>query len=329
MRLTLLVLLGLVVIGTGAALAATRTETQLIGTGVVVVDTKLGYETGEAAGTGMVLTSSGEVLTNNHVIDGATSITVVVPGTDTPLYGTGRRLRRERRRRGPQARQRVEPEDDLGRVGNGEGRRRGDRRRQRGWDRQADLGERNGDGPQQDDHRERRQRGERAAERADRDERERPGRRLRWPTRERGRTGRRDGYRRLHGGGPYASYSGTDAYAIPTGKALAIAKAIQDGKASATIHVGATAFLGVEVATDGDGSGALVEGVVSGGPAASAGIGAGDVITSIGGRQVSSTSDVQSIVLTEKAGKKVSVTFTDQTGATQTTTVTLGSGPAQ
>ena len=29
----------------------------------------------------MVLTSSGEILTNNHVIRGATKITVVVPGT--------------------------------------------------------------------------------------------------------------------------------------------------------------------------------------------------------------------------------------------------------
>jgi S1-C subfamily serine protease len=38
------------------------------------VVTTLGYQSGKAAGTGMVLTSTGEVLTNNHVIDGATSI---------------------------------------------------------------------------------------------------------------------------------------------------------------------------------------------------------------------------------------------------------------
>jgi S1-C subfamily serine protease len=42
--------------------------------GLVDVVTTLGYQNGEAAGTGMVLTSTGEVLTNNHVIDGATSI---------------------------------------------------------------------------------------------------------------------------------------------------------------------------------------------------------------------------------------------------------------
>src|SRR5262249_44234854 len=52
-----------------------------VGTGVVVIETQLGYRGGAAAGTGMVLTSSGEVLTNNHVIRGATTVRVVVPRT--------------------------------------------------------------------------------------------------------------------------------------------------------------------------------------------------------------------------------------------------------
>jgi S1-C subfamily serine protease len=46
-----------------------------------VIETNLGYQGGAAAGTGMVLTRSGEVLTNNHVIKGATTIRIVVPGT--------------------------------------------------------------------------------------------------------------------------------------------------------------------------------------------------------------------------------------------------------
>src|SRR5581483_10780311 len=50
------------------------------GTGIVDVRTTLGYEQGAAAGTGIVLTSSGEVLTNNHVIRGATAVRVVIPG---------------------------------------------------------------------------------------------------------------------------------------------------------------------------------------------------------------------------------------------------------
>src|SRR5438874_1234485 len=41
--------------------------------------------TGQAAGTGMIVSSSGEVLTNNHVVDGATNIRVTVGGTG-PSY---------------------------------------------------------------------------------------------------------------------------------------------------------------------------------------------------------------------------------------------------
>jgi S1-C subfamily serine protease len=63
----------------GAALA--RTSATRLESGVVVIKTKLAYQRASAAGTGMVLTSSGEVLTNNHVIRGATTITIVVPNT--------------------------------------------------------------------------------------------------------------------------------------------------------------------------------------------------------------------------------------------------------
>ena len=49
--------------------------------GVVLINTNLGLENGNAAGTGIVLTKTGEVLTNNHVISGATMIKVTVPST--------------------------------------------------------------------------------------------------------------------------------------------------------------------------------------------------------------------------------------------------------
>src|SRR5207249_1630237 len=80
-RTALIALVVVVAIGSGAAYAATRPMTRPIGTGVVVIDTSLAYQGGSAAGTGIVLTSSGEILTNNHVIAGATTIRVVVPGT--------------------------------------------------------------------------------------------------------------------------------------------------------------------------------------------------------------------------------------------------------
>jgi S1-C subfamily serine protease len=44
--------------------------------GLVDINTTLGYQQEQAAGTGIVLTSNGVILTNNHVIDGATSISV-------------------------------------------------------------------------------------------------------------------------------------------------------------------------------------------------------------------------------------------------------------
>ena len=47
---------------------------------LVDINTNLSYQNEQAAGTGMVLTSNGEILTNNHVIDGATSISVTDVG---------------------------------------------------------------------------------------------------------------------------------------------------------------------------------------------------------------------------------------------------------
>jgi S1-C subfamily serine protease len=49
--------------------------------GVVVIDTVLAYEGAEAAGTGLILSANGRILTNNHVVEGATSITVTVVST--------------------------------------------------------------------------------------------------------------------------------------------------------------------------------------------------------------------------------------------------------
>ena len=53
---------------------------QGVNPGLVDINTTLSYQGEQAAGTGMVLTSNGEVLTNNHVIDGATSISVTDVG---------------------------------------------------------------------------------------------------------------------------------------------------------------------------------------------------------------------------------------------------------
>jgi S1-C subfamily serine protease len=48
--------------------------------GLVIIDTTLQYDSEQAAGTGMVINSDGLVLTNNHVIEGSTSVKVTDMG---------------------------------------------------------------------------------------------------------------------------------------------------------------------------------------------------------------------------------------------------------
>lgn len=49
--------------------------------GAAIIETVLGYGNGEAAGSGIVRTSDGLVLTNHHVVEGATEISVTIPST--------------------------------------------------------------------------------------------------------------------------------------------------------------------------------------------------------------------------------------------------------
>ena len=56
--------------------------------GTVMIKSVLGYQDAEAAGTGLVLTPGGVILTNNHVIDGATRITVTVANTGRQYSAT-------------------------------------------------------------------------------------------------------------------------------------------------------------------------------------------------------------------------------------------------
>jgi len=72
--------------GTGSSTqseAATSSESR----GVVLIDTQI-YDGSEAAGTGLVLTSNGRVLTNYHVVEGSTAITVTVASTGKSYRAT-------------------------------------------------------------------------------------------------------------------------------------------------------------------------------------------------------------------------------------------------
>ena len=120
----------------------------------------------------------------------------------------------------------------------------------------------------------------------------------------------------------------SDGFAIPINKATSIAQQIMRGDASATIHVGDTAFLGVAVEDSSDGyPGAVITSVVPGSPAEAAGLAPGDLITSVGGQEVSSPDGLTTMVSTQSPGKAISATYVDQYGTTQTANVALASGP--
>jgi S1-C subfamily serine protease len=129
----------------------------------------------------------------------------------------------------------------------------------------------------------------------------------------------------------------TQAFAIPIDEAVSIAKQIEAGQASTTVHVGATGFLGVEITSASSaegqgvptGSGAEVAGVLPGSAAQSAGITAGDVITSVDGQQVSSPSALQSAMEQHHPGDSVTIGWADQLGQSQSANVRLATGPAQ
>ena len=128
----------------------------------------------------------------------------------------------------------------------------------------------------------------------------------------------------------------TQAFAIPINEAVTLAHQIQAGQASATVHIGATGILGVEVmpadqaAANGvsAGSGAAIAGTVSGLPADRAGLVQGDVITSADGHQISSPSALQAALEPHHPGDSVRIGWTDQFGQAHSATLVLANGPA-
>jgi putative serine protease PepD len=85
------------------------------------------------------------------------------------------------------------------------------------------------------------------------------------------------------------------------------------------------AYLGVS-SSDANGAGAKVQQLTSGGPAADAGLTAGDVITELGGKPVADAAALTSLVDEHKPGDSVPVKVT-RNGQTKTFTVKLGQRP--
>ena len=129
-----------------------------------------------------------------------------------------------------------------------------------------------------------------------------------------------------------------EGFAVPVNTALAIVKQIEAGVSSATVHVGPTGFLGVAVVppspfgrgaanTGSSPRGALIGGVLSGYPAARLGLAKGDVITSVDGQTVASASTLTGLLSSHHPGDLVHLQWTDSSGQTHAATVKLASGP--
>jgi S1-C subfamily serine protease len=295
--------------------AATRTQQ----VGIVDVDSILGYQGAEAAGTGMVLTSNGNVLTNNHVVAGATSITVrivrsgaayraTVVGTDPSADVAVLHLdNASGLATAALSSSSATLDEVVTAVGNAEG--SGTLRAAGGTVTALDQSI--------------------TATESDGSDAEQLGGLIQTDA----------GLEPGDSGGPLYDSAGTivgmdtaasnggavQAYAIPISTAEGIATRIEKQMTSTTIHEGLPAFLGVAVSA-GQG-GATVLGVVPGGPAASAGMTAGDVIIAVGEQAVASAEGLSAALAGYSPGEQVTVTWVDAVGMHSATT-TLGSGPA-
>jgi S1-C subfamily serine protease len=311
----------------GAASASSAVASK-VDPAVVDITTQLGFQNGEAAGTGMVLTASGEVLTNNHVVAGATSIsatdvgngrtyTAVVVGTDkaddvavirllgasglksvsivsSSTLGVGAAVTAI----GNAGGQGGTPSVSTGTV--------------TGLDQSITANDQ-ADGSS-----------EQLSGLIQTDAELQPG----------------------DSGGPLVNSQGqvvgmdtaastgfefqtgsSQGFAIPINKATAVERQIVAGQASSTVHIGAAAFLGVEVNAS-SGSGAQVVVVESGTPADHAGIVDGDVIVSLGGQTVDSPTTLTNLMRRHHPGDRVQLGWVDQSGQHHTATVELATGPA-
>jgi putative serine protease PepD len=125
------------------------------------------------------------------------------------------------------------------------------------------------------------------------------------------------------GGDPSESQSGSIGlgFAIPVDQAKRIAdELIQNGSAS---H----ASLGVQVINDKTVDGAKIMDVTAGGAAASAGLPAGSVVTKVDDRVISSGNALVAAIRSKAPGDKVTLTYLDASGKSQTAQVTLGKAP--
>ena len=309
---------------------------------VVNIDTVLDYGTAQAAGTGIVLSADGLVLTNHHVVEGATEVTGTVvgngrtyqatvlgydPSTDVAL------IRLTGATNLPVATLASTGSLDVGELVVGVGNAGGDGGRPTSVEGVVTaLGQTiTASDPAAGD-----------AETLD------------------GLIGTTAAIQSGQSGGPlvdstgsvvgvdvaasstYGGAQATNGYAIPIDEAVTVARQIESGTPTATVHIGATPFLGVQLAAASQGptggfqdrtgfstgtTGLTIAGVLQGTAAQTLGLTAGDSITAFDGHPVGSARQLTAAIGAHRVGDTVTVTWTDSSGASHRGSVQLGEGP--
>lgn len=305
-----------------AAESPTTDATDAQEVGLVYINTTLDYGTGEAAGTGMILTSDGKILTNHHVVEGATSISVEVVSTgqtytaDVVGYDSTHDV----------AVLQLQDASGLTPV-------KTDTANQvTAGDAVTGVGNANGDG---------------GAASASAGTVKAIDQSITVSGENGGAASQLTGLIEVDadiisgdsGGALYdsdgevigmntaASNGSTNVtgYAIPIAQALSIAEQISSGTTSADVQIGNHGYLGVQLSSQV--TGALVAGVVNGSAAEAAGVTAGSTITSFNGASVTSAESLSTAVDATSVGDRATVAWTDSTGQAHHETLTLGSGP--
>ncbi|WP_329586524.1 S1C family serine protease [Kitasatospora sp. NBC_01250] len=319
--------------------------------GLVIINTTVGYQDARAAGTGIVLSANGEILTNNHVIDGATAIQATDVGNGRTYTATVTGYERN----GDLAVLQLKSASGLTTA------KLGDSAKVAVGDAVTAIGNAGGTGTPSaavgnvtalDQSLTASDEATGSSEQlsgmiqvnADVEPGDSGGALV-------DSTGAVVGIdtagSQSQGGAQQGPQQG---FAIPIDTALPIAHQITASKSSTAVHIGPTAFLGLEVSSGsangrGGGNGAgnnggngsangsdngavMVAGVIAGSPAAQAGITQGDEVTAVDGHTLSGPDSLTDLMVGQTPGKQVSVQWLDTDGTQHSTTLTLATGPA-
>ena len=124
--------------------------------------------------------------------------------------------------------------------------------------------------------------------------------------------------------------TGGEGFAIPIDRAMGIINQIRSGAASSSIHLGDNAFIGVAIADPQFGrgpGGAMVRQVIPDTPARGIGLSSGDLITGIDTTPITSAADLSTAMDQRRPGDTIVLSWIDRAGVSHSAPLVLAKGP--